>query len=73
MFYIFKHIVHIFLFINVYGRAILEAEAKVRYLLNRFKPQVIIYITVHSKAVLLIWFSVFACLGVSFCTVEMIF
>ena len=32
------------------------------------KPLVIFYITDRSKAVLLIWFSVFACFGVSFCT-----
>ena len=29
----------------------------------------IYYITDRSKAVLLIWFSVFDCFGVSFCTV----
>ena len=37
--------------------------------LNRLKSPVIFYITVRSKAVLLIWFSVFACFGVSSCTV----
>ena len=36
---------------------------------NCLSPQVIFYITDRSKAVLLIWFSVFACFGVSFCTV----
>ena len=36
---------------------------------NRFKHPVMFYITDRSKAVLLIWFSVFACFGVSFCTV----
>ena len=35
-------------------------------LLNRFKPPVIFHITARSKAVLLIWFSVFACFGVIF-------
>ena len=38
-------------------------------MLNRFKPPVIFYITDCSKAVLLIWFSVFACFRVLFCTV----
>ena len=33
------------------------------------QPPVIFYITDHSKAVLLIWFSVLACFGVSYCTV----
>ena len=37
--------------------------------LNRFKPTSKIYITDHSKAALLIWLSVFACFGGSFCTV----
>ena len=32
-------------------------------------PTVIFYITDPSKALLLIWFSVFDCFGVSFCTV----
>ena len=37
-------------------------------------PPVIFYITDRSKAVLLIWFSVFACFGVSFhLCIKMIF
>ena len=39
----------------------------VGYTLNWIKPQV--YITDHSKAVLQIWFFVFAYFGVNFCTV----
>ena len=46
-----------------------EAVGEVGYPLNRFKPPVIFYITDRSKAVLLIWFSVLASFGVSFCTV----
>ena len=53
----------------MYERAISEAEGEVGYPLNWFKPQVIFYITDHSKAVLLIWFFVVAYFGVSFCTV----
>ena len=33
------------------------------------KPPVTFYISGRSKAVLLVWFSVFACFGVIFCTV----
>ena len=43
-------------------------EGEVGYTLNRFKPPVLFDITDRSKAVLLIWLSVFACFGVSFCT-----
>ena len=53
----------------MYERAISEAEGEVGYTLNWFKPQVIVYITDHSKAVLPIWFFVFAYFGVNFCTV----
>ena len=37
--------------------------------LSRFKLPAIFYITDRSKAVFLIWSSVFACFGVRFCTV----
>ena len=52
-----------------------EPLQKVRAMLgpsNRFKPPVIFNITDRSKAVLLIWFSVFvfAGFGVCFCTVS---
>ena len=47
----------------------MEAEGGVGYSLNWFKPPVIFHITDRSDVVLLIWFSVFACFGVSFCTV----
>ena len=46
-----------------------EAEGEVARLLNQVKPPVIFHITDHSEAVLLIWFSVLACFGISFCTV----
>ena len=39
--------------------------------LNQFKPHAVIsYITDRFKAVPLIWFSVFVCFGVFFCTVS---
>ena len=56
---------YFFLFINVYSSAIAEAEGEGGYPLNRLKPQVIFYITDRSKALLLIWFSLIACFGVS--------
>ena len=46
-----------------------KLRARFGYPLNWFKPPVILYITERSKAILLIWLSVFACFGVSFCTV----
>ena len=46
-----------------------EPEGDVGRLLNRLKPPLVFYITDCSKAGLLIWFPVFACFGVSFCTV----
>ena len=65
MFYIFKQVFLFFLFIksNVYDNGISEAEDEARCLLNGFKPPVIFHITDHSKAVLPIWFSVYACFG----------
>ena len=71
-FYILKHIFHFFLFINVYDySAISEVDGEVGHPLNRFKPPpppIIVYITDRSKVVILIWFSVFTCFGVSFYT-----
>ena len=69
MFYIFKHISNLFLFIGVYDRAISETEGEVGCPFNRLSPLLLCSITVRSKAALLIWLSDFACFGVSFCTV----
>ena len=59
------------MFRNAQDLTTAEVEGEVGYPFNRFKPPVIFYITDRSKAVLLIWFYVFACFqcfGVSFCT-----
>ena len=53
----------------MYDKAILEAEGEVVRPLNLFKPPVMFYITDRSNAVLQIWFYVFACFDVRFCTV----
>ena len=47
----------------------LPAEDEVRYPLNLFKPPLLFYGTDCSKAVILIWLSVFSCFDVSFRTV----
>ena len=46
-------------------RSTSEAAGELERPLNRFKSPVMFYITDHSKAVLLIGLSVFACFGVS--------
>ena len=42
---------------------------QVRRLLNRLMPPVMFRNSDHSKAVLLIWLSVYVCFGVGYCTV----
>ena len=49
-------------------RIISEAEGDVGIPLNRFSPLVVFYITDRSKAVVLVWFSVIACFGISVCS-----
>ena len=46
-----------------------ELRARMESRLTGLSPPVIIYITDRTKAVLLTWFSVFSCFGVSFYTV----